>query len=134
MEAIKKSNGEKVTLTGYTIANGKTYLTFKGAAKNSVLAFEMVETLDGNPITPEMFNVKGKEEKNNTDTLVKIFLSVNNKMNENTTYNTACALVSKINSNGSEFIESLKNSFFKYNKLSEKQAFFLAKEATKQGL
>jgi len=133
MKAIKKSTGKEVILTGYKMAYGKAYLTFKGADKNSFLSFEMVETLDGNPITPEMFNVAGNEEKNNNDTLVKIFLSVNNRFNQNSTYNTACDIVAKINSNGSDFIESLKDSFFKYKKLSEKQAYFLAKEALKQG-
>lgn len=134
MKAINKLTNKEVTLTGYKIANGKTYLTFKGASKGSFLTFDYVTTLDGKAITEDMFNVKGNEAKNNEQSLVEMFLSVNNKLNQNTTYNTACSVVSKINPNGSSFIESLKDSFFKYNRLSEKQAYFLAKEANKQGL
>jgi hypothetical protein len=56
-----------------------------------------------------------------------ILLSVNDRWNSNSTYKLACDIFGKVQSNGNDFIESLLNSFFTKNYLSEKQAYFLAK-------
>jgi hypothetical protein len=134
MKAIIKSTKEQVELTGYKIVNNKTYLTFKGAAKNTFLSFDSVITLEGNEITPEMFNVAGNEKNNDIQTAKKIFLAVNNKWNENSSYNLACSILNKVNPNDNSFIESLLNSFFHKNFLSEKQAYCLAKYVVENNL
>ena len=134
MKAINKLSGKEVEITGYKIVNGKTYLIFKGASKDSYLSFEYVTKLDGSSLTEDDFDIKAKEAKTSQIEFENMFLSVNDRMNQNSTYNTACRILGKLNTNGNDFLESLKTSFLKYNRLSEKQAYYLAKEAAKQGL
>ena len=62
-----------------------------------------------------------------------IALSVNDKWNSNSTWKLAEQAFSKINAKGDKFIESLLDSMFMKDKLSEKQAYYLAKYGVENG-
>ena len=62
-----------------------------------------------------------------------IALSVNDKWNSNSTWKLAEQKFSKINAKGNSFIESLLNSMFIKNRITEKQAYYLAKYGVENG-
>lgn len=62
-----------------------------------------------------------------------IALSVNDKWNSNSTWKFAEQEFSKINAKGNSFIESLLDSMFMKDRLSEKQAYYLAKYGVENG-
>ncbi len=134
MKAIHTPSGKTLELTGTIIKNDRTLITFKGAPKNTFVNFESVTTLDGSPIVPEMFAAQPSATDSDIQSAKNILLSVNDRWNRNSTYKLACDIFGKLNTNGNTFIDSLLNSFFADNKLTEKQAFYLAKFAveTKQ--
>lgn len=72
-------------------------------------------------------------EENPIETWKNIALSVNDKWNSNSTWKLAEESFGKLNTNGNEFIESLLDSMFKRGRLSEKQAYYLAKYAVESG-
>lgn len=62
-----------------------------------------------------------------------IALSVNDKWNSNSTWKLAEQAFSKVDAKGDKFIESLLDSMFFKDKLSEKQAYYLAKYGIENG-
>lgn len=62
-----------------------------------------------------------------------IALSVNDKWNSNSTWKLAEQEFSKINAKGNSFIESLLDSMFMKDRLTEKQAYYLAKYGVENG-
>lgn len=65
----------------------------------------------------------------NIQTWKSIALSVNDKWNRNSEWKLAEETFGKIDNQGNEFISSLLKSMFSFGRLSEKQAYFLAKFA-----
>ena len=65
--------------------------------------------------------------------LQKKTYSVNDKWNNNSYWKLAENKFGKLNTNGNEFIESLLKSMFENGKLSEKQAYYLAKYGVESG-
>ena len=63
----------------------------------------------------------------------EIALSVNNKWNQNSTWQLAADKFGKLRTNGDAFIESLLNSMFNQGRLSDKQAYYLAKFGVESG-
>lgn len=125
LTAITTDN-HKVILTGLKVVNGKEYITFKGAGKNEFYSFDSGLTIDGQPVVREMFQSSINDQKNfEIQKMKEIVLSVNDKMNRHTSYQLACSILEKINTDNS-FINSLVDSFFN-NRMSEKQAYCLAK-------
>lgn len=126
LTAITTDN-QKVILTGLKTVNGKEYISFQNAEKNEFYSFDSgLTTVDGQPIVREMFQSSINDQKNfEIKKMKEIVLSVNDKMNRHTSYQLACSILEKIDTDNS-FINSLVNSFFD-NRMSEKQAFFLAK-------
>lgn len=55
------------------------------------------------------------------------------KRNNNSYWKLAENKLGKLNTNGNEFIESLLKSMFENGKLSEKQAYYLAKYGVESG-
>lgn len=62
-----------------------------------------------------------------------IALSVNNKWNENTTWELAEQTFGRMSAKGDKFIESLLDWMFGKGSLTEKQAYFLAKFGVETG-
>ena len=73
--------------------------------------------------------MKTQDEINKSiQTWKRIALTVNDKINNNSTWKLAEKKFAEINPNGNNFIDSLLNDWmFGKGRLSEKQAYFLAK-------
>lgn len=128
LTAVNPFDNSQVILTGIVNRNGKEYISFKGAKKNEYFSFDCgLTTIDGQPITSDMFSESRKENNDfSIQTVKKVLLSVNNQWNEQTRYQSACNTLEHLDVRGNQFIESLRSSFFNGN-LSEKQAYCLAR-------
>lgn len=135
---VKGSLGTGIIEKIITRSTGYVQVNYNGKMKNE-MAFNLTdmngESLKSKPVKAEPKILTAEEKiQNEIWNAKKILMSVNDQWNSNTTYKLACDIFGKLNSNGNEFIESLLNSFFSKNSLSENQAYHLAKFAveTKQ--
>lgn len=107
-------------------------------AKGKVKSFlkKEVEVIEMESL-PKQITYKSKKavEKvaDPVQTWKNIALSVNNKWNENTTWKLAEQTFGRMNANGDKFIESLLDYMFGKGRLTDKQAYFLAKFGVESG-
>jgi len=125
-KVIGKS-GQGVITKIITKSTGYVEVDYNGFSKKE-MAFNLT---DENGIALKSAPKKSAPKVSTIDDKIQnaknILLSVNDRWNSNSTYKLACDIFGKVQSNGNDFIESLLNSFFTKNFLSEKQAYFLAK-------
>lgn len=125
----KKGNGIIVKII--TKSTGYVQVDYNGSLVNE-MAFNLLDengvSLKSKPAKAERKVLTPEEQlASKIQSAKSIYLSVNEQWNRNTTYKLACSLLDKVETKGNEFIDSLLDSFYKKNSLSEKQAYFLAK-------
>jgi hypothetical protein len=126
-----KKNGNGIIVKIITKSTGYVQVDFNGTLKNEMafnLNDEFGNCLKSKPASKEPKELTAADIYNEKIESAKRFaLSVNNKEIQANRYSIACEMFSKLQTNGNTFIESLLNSFFSKNFLSEKQAWHLAK-------
>lgn len=131
MKAIKTTTG---TYKVIEERRSFIYAEVKGKVKVFSINDGEIVNVDSVEAAPKFRKISPrKKEVNPIETWKDIALSVNNQWNNNTIWNLASESFGKLNANGNEFIESLLHSMFVKNKLSEKQAYYLAKFGVESG-
>lgn len=94
----------------------------------------VVEEIDALPKTKKYTTKKRAEVKvDPVETWKNIALSVNDQWNQNATWQLASQSFSKIDPKCNSFIQSLLDAMFVNERLSEKQAYYLAKYGVENG-
>ena len=130
-KVTSKKNGNGVIVKIITKSTGYVQVDFSGTLRNEMafnLNDEFGNCLKNKPATKEPKELTAADIYSEKIESAKRFaLSVNNQDIQANRYSIACEMFSKLQTNGNSFIESLLNSFFSKNFLSEKQAWHLAK-------
>ena len=93
-----------------------------------------IEEIEALPKARKYYNKKRTEVKADPiQTWKNIALSVNDRWNSNSTWLLAQQAFSKVMANGNTFIQSLLDAMFIKERLSEKQAYYLAKYGVENG-
>ena len=93
-----------------------------------------IEEIEDMPKAKKYYAKKKVEVKADpVQTWKEMALSVNDQWNQNTTWQLAAQAFSKVRANGDTFIQSLLDAMFVNGKLSEKQAYCLAKYGVENG-
>lgn len=131
MKAIK-SNNKTFELTG---ERGDYFITKDERGKVKMFLKKDVEVIEVECLQKKTYKTKKSTSVNSdpVQTWQEIALSVNDQWNNNSYWKLAENKFGKLNTNGNEFIESLLKSMFENGKLSEKQAYYLAKYGVESG-
>ena len=94
----------------------------------------VIEEIDALPKAKKYTTKKRSEVKTDPVQMWKnVALSVNDQWNQNATWQFAMQSFSKIDSKGNSFIQSLLDAMFVKERLSERQAYYLAKYGVENG-
>lgn len=105
----------------------------KGKVKMFAKKDVKVEEIESMPKTRKFNTKKVVVKADPIKTWQDIAMSVNNKWNENNTWKLAEQAFGRIDAKGDTFIQSLLDSMFTNGRLSEKQAYCLAKFGVESG-
>ena len=131
-QVVLNKKGQKGTITRIiTKSTGYVEVTLENGIISKEMAFNLK---DENGVS--LKKAPAKREPVKVDP-VKVWqdiaMSVNDKWNSNSTWKLAEQTFGKLDAQGDSFIESLLDSMFQKGKLSEKQAFHLAKFGVETG-
>lgn len=94
----------------------------------------VIEEIDALPKAKKYTKKKRSEVKTDPVQMWKdVALSVNDQWNQNATWQFAAQSFSKIDPKGNSFIQSLLDAMFVKERLSERQAYYLAKYGVENG-
>lgn len=131
-QVVLNKKGQKGTITRIiTKSTGYVEVSYENGAKKKEMAFNLT---DENGVSLKKAPAKKEAVKVNPIIVWQnIAMSVNNKWNENSTWVLAEQVFGRLDAKGDAFIESLLDSMFQKNRLSEKQAYYLAKFGVETG-
>lgn len=126
----KKNQKGKITRI-ITKSTGYVEVAYESGVSKKEMAFNLADengaSLKKSPKKPEPVKVDP------INTWQDIAMSVNDKWNCNSTWKLAEQTFGRIDAKGNSFIESLLDSMFQKGRLSEKQAYYLAKYGIETG-
>ena len=126
-EVLTKKGERGIVSAIITKSTGYVEVTLESGRKVKEMAFNLTDK-DGNTLKKKPAKkVVEKKMEDPVQTWKNIALSVNDRWNQNSLYKLAVSSFDKIRQGKDQFIDSLLDSFFNKGRLSEKQAYYLAK-------
>lgn len=131
-KVVLNKKGQKGTITRIiTKSTGYVEVAYEYGSTKKEMAFNLTDE-NGAPL--KKAPAKKMEEKSNPIKVWQdIAMSVNDKWNSNSTWILAEQVFGKLDCKKNNFIESLLESMFRKNRISEEQAYYLAKYGVESG-
>lgn len=132
-QIVFNKKGQKGTITRIiTKSTGYVEVAYEAGVTKKEMAFNLT---DENGVSLKKAPARKKEDVkvDPIKTWQDIAMSVNNQWNDNSTWKLAEQAFGKLDAKDNAFIRSLLDSMFLKGRLSEKQAYFLAKFGVETG-
>lgn len=148
MQLIHKFSGKKITIIGHEKSkiDGSILLFVKGWGRNERIDLSGVTTLNGQPVTDDMFVIKKTPIQERVELIMQINYLSRNPTTGRMLAAKAEGFISEIQiaagsrglkhvaTHPNQFVADVADSIMKFGKCSEKQAYILAKYADEVGI